>query len=227
MSYIGNIPPGAMGIGGSNPSQINLPVIEVNAGPFNVLASMQGSHILCDCSGGVIEVQMPLIDQVPNGWTVFIKKTDLSNNSVEISTSGPSLINGLANQSITSQWNGIGIQRAGDNWVTFSSSFALPELSTGSGSNNIQLSDLTDVQINSPILDQILKFNGTSWVNGQDQTSTPSTPVSIDNLTDVNITSAQSNQFLQFDGTEWKNVDFNPVGISSFTQLDESVYYAT
>lgn len=65
----------------------------------------------------------------------------------------------------------------------------------------MSLDNLTDVTIAGvPSTDQILKYNGSSWIN-----ASITIPASIDDLTDVIITSATNNQILRYNGTNWVN----------------------
>ena len=67
------------------------------------------------------------------------------------------------------------------------------------------INSLTDVTIASPANGQVLKYNGTAWVNGIDEVGDSLT---LDNLTDVVITGTPSNgQVLKYDtGTsKWIN----------------------
>ena len=104
-------------------------------------------------------------------------------------------------------------------------------LAPGGGSGS--LSGLTDVTITSATSDQILKFDGSKWVNGADSLSkqsdvamttpsngqalvydgntgkwkngTVSTVGDLDDLSDVDITTPSSGQFLKYDGAKWVN----------------------
>lgn len=66
------------------------------------------------------------------------------------------------------------------------------------------INDLTDVIISSPANGQVLKYNGTAWVNGIDATTVPS----IDDIGDVVITGTPTNgQVLKYDTatSKWVN----------------------
>lgn len=62
------------------------------------------------------------------------------------------------------------------------------------------LDGLSDVIVTNPTSTQVLKFDGTNWVNGNVEVSTD-----LDGLTDVNITNPTNAQILKFDGTNWVN----------------------
>lgn len=62
------------------------------------------------------------------------------------------------------------------------------------------LDSLTDVIITAPSNTQVLKYNGTNWVNAADAGGGGG---ALDDLTDVIITAAALGDFLRFDGTNW------------------------
>jgi hypothetical protein len=62
----------------------------------------------------------------------------------------------------------------------------------------VSLDGLSDVAITSPANDQVLKYNGSGWVNGASTSN-------LDSLTDVVITSPATNQVLNYNGTNWVN----------------------
>jgi len=70
---------------------------------------------------------------------------------------------------------------------------------TVSGGAAGNLDSLTDVVITSPTLNQVLKYNGTNWVNDTGAAG------NLDSLTDVVITSPTLNQVLKYNGTNWVN----------------------
>lgn len=80
------------------------------------------------------------------------------------------------------------------------------------------LDDLTDVQITSPLSGQVLKYNGTAWVNAADDQGNVS---SLDDLTDVEITAPQAGQVLKFNGETWINESINEGNIGSLDELDD------
>lgn len=71
----------------------------------------------------------------------------------------------------------------------------------GGGGGASTLNDLTDVVITSASNGQVLKYNGTNWVN--DTLAAGST--NLDGLTDVVISAASSNQTIVYNGTNWVN----------------------
>jgi hypothetical protein len=72
----------------------------------------------------------------------------------------------------------------------------------GSGSGAVNLNGLADVAITTPTTGQVLKFDGTKFVNANDEIGGN---LSLDNLTDVVITSPTSGQVLKFNGTNFIN----------------------
>lgn len=64
-----------------------------------------------------------------------------------------------------------------------------------------ELNDLDDVLISTPLnTGQVLKYNGTNWVNGTDEGT-----VTLDDLTNVTITTPVTGQVLKYNGTAWVN----------------------
>ena len=63
--------------------------------------------------------------------------------------------------------------------------------------------DLSDVTISTPTTGQVLKYNGSAWVNGVDDTGT--TINAIDDIGDVDTTTAAPavGEVLKWDGTNW------------------------
>ncbi len=69
--------------------------------------------------------------------------------------------------------------------------------------SNSTLTDLLDVTINNPSVNNVLQYNGTEWVNSTITDLVGAT--NLTELTDVIITSPQNNQILQYVGTSWTN----------------------
>jgi len=74
---------------------------------------------------------------------------------------------------------------------------------TASGGGASNLDALTDVVITSPSTGQVLKYNGTNWINDTDATGGGGG--NLDSLTDVVITSPSNTQVLKYNGTNWVN----------------------
>lgn len=74
--------------------------------------------------------------------------------------------------------------------------------STVSGVSN-NLDGLTDVVITAPSNGQVLKYNGTNWINDTDATGGGGG--NLDALTDVVITTPSTGQVLKYNGTNWVN----------------------
>jgi hypothetical protein len=71
----------------------------------------------------------------------------------------------------------------------------------GGGGGASDLDDLTDVVIVSPSTGQVLKYNGTSWVNDTDVSGGGGGV--LNDLTDVVISSAATGDILRWNGTAW------------------------
>lgn len=63
--------------------------------------------------------------------------------------------------------------------------------------NSIPLTDLSDVTITTPASGELVRYNGSLWVNAR---------ALLDDLSDVIITSAATGQVLKYNGTNWVNV---------------------
>ena len=78
---------------------------------------------------------------------------------------------------------------------------------TGGGGGASNLDDLGDVVITgTPTTGQVLKYDGTNWINDTDATGGEGGAATLDELTDVVITGTPiTGQVLKFDGTNWVN----------------------
>ena len=63
------------------------------------------------------------------------------------------------------------------------------------------LDDLSDVTLSTPSNGQVLKYDGSKWVNG----SGGSAATYLDDLTDVTLTTPTNGDYLKYDGTKWVN----------------------
>lgn len=112
----------------------------------------------------------------------------------------------------------------------------------------VALDDLTDVVITAAVAGEVLRFNGTSWVDAvldysdltgapslatvatsgdyDDLINRPAIPSVINDLGDVVITSPASGQILEYNGTSWVNVANSggggPTSIDDLTDVDTS-----
>ena len=64
------------------------------------------------------------------------------------------------------------------------------------------ITQLSNVAISSPISGEVLKFDGSNWINGPDLSSAINT---IAGLSDAAISQPTVDQFLKFNGTKWAN----------------------
>jgi len=69
------------------------------------------------------------------------------------------------------------------------------------------LDDLTDVTISSATTGEVLRYNGSQWVDAQlaytDLSGTPSLVTDLDGLSDVTIASAATGEVLRYNGSQW------------------------
>lgn len=98
----------------------------------------------------------------------------------------------------------------------------------GGGAGATDLNELTDVVINGGTLasGQVLKYDGTNWVNGTDSTGGGAT--TLDSLTDVVIAGTPTTgQVLKYDGTNWVNGTDSGGGASVLDDLTDVVISGT
>jgi len=65
------------------------------------------------------------------------------------------------------------------------------------------LSSLTDVSLTTPANNDVLKYDGSNWVNGS---------IPLDSASDVSIVSPSANQVLAYSGSVWENLSLVPTG---------------
>ena len=75
--------------------------------------------------------------------------------------------------------------------------------STGGGGSSV-LSTLGDVQLSTLASGQVLKYNGSKWVNGTDLTAAAGA-TALTGLTDVLLSGPTTGQVLKYDGSKWVN----------------------
>jgi hypothetical protein len=195
MTYIGNIPSGARAQGGPTPTQLNIPSKPINAN-YTIVGSDQGYAIEVDASQSSIQITLPAFDSVPQGFTVFVKKSDTSTNTVTV-IAPLATINGLAQMPIQNQWSGVGIQKSHTQWTTFALSAILP---IDDANVPIALGQLIDVDTALAQNGQSLTFDNGVWIPGN-----PTSIADLDSLSDVSLSNTQTGQTLVFDGAQWTN----------------------
>jgi len=128
------------------------------------------------------------------GDTLRIDGPDLSSisNTIEVQQGG------VVKGDITKlNFSGATVGVAGDT--------ATITITGGSGTGASNLDGLTDVVLSSPTAGQVLKYNGTNWINDTDNTGT--TITSLDDIGDVNLTGILTGQLLGWNGTQWVPVN--------------------
>jgi hypothetical protein len=114
--------------------------------------------------------------------------------------------------------------------IDFSSDFTVIEKPGTTGEYSITLvspypgtpalNQLSNVTITTPVAGQVLKWNGTRWVNGADATGGTGGSSSMSTLTDVTITTPAVGQVIKWDGTKWVNgTDNSATNLDSLTDV--------
>lgn len=78
------------------------------------------------------------------------------------------------------------------------------------------------IAVASPVTGQVLKYNGTAWVNDTDATG-GAVEIALDDLIDVAITTPSTGQVLKYNGTNWVNDTDNAGGVSDGDKGDITV----
>jgi len=94
------------------------------------------------------------------------------------------------------------------------------ELITGLGIPTA-LDNLSDVTITTPSNGQVLKFNGSAWINDTDATGGGGG--ALDDLTDVTITAAATGDLLRYNGSAWVDYADSNYAAASHTQASTTI----
>ena len=78
------------------------------------------------------------------------------------------------------------------------------------------ISDIGNVSVSAPVIGQVLKWNGTNWVNDTDAVGDN---LNLTALSDVTITSPTPGQVLKYNGTQWANVTLDVSELSDTTNV--------
>ena len=89
------------------------------------------------------------------------------------------------------------------------------------GITSESLEDLGNVTITTPTSGQVLKYNGTIWINDTDATAGGTT--NLDDLGDVQITAPLAGEVIRYNGSQWVDSVLSKADISDFIESD----YAT
>lgn len=120
--------------------------------------------------------------------------------SAEVATGGAD----IRLTSSTATTDAVKIAAGSNVTVTRTDASTITIASTASGGAT-NLDGLSDVVLTSPTNGQVLKYNGTVWVNGTDLNDGAGAPPALDDLSNVSITGASNGQVLKYNGTNWVN----------------------
>lgn len=116
--------------------------------------------------------------------------------------------------SITSDSSGI--QLSGDSSAPGNNYFYSTDGSGTKGWNTKTLDDLSDVAISMPSTDQVLSYNGSTWVNANAVNA-------LGDLSDVSLSSPMSNQVLSFNGSTWVNANSTANALDDLSDVSISM----
>ena len=166
-------------------------------------------------SDGATENQLLIYNDITDKWehkdNPSYTKSQSDNNFLSANTTLVDELNDLSDVSLTSETNGEALVYNGTGWVNSAITADLSNYYTKNETDNNFLSantslvsdlpDLGDVSISNPLNDQVLKYNGTEWVNA----SSPAGATDLDGLTDVTLTSETNGESLVYNGSVWVN----------------------
>jgi hypothetical protein len=149
-------------------------------------------------------------DLTINGTTTTVntETINLADNIIVLNsneTSAPSQNAGIEVERGTSANVAVRWNETSDKWEITEDGSTYYDIATTfyvDGQTVASLDDIGDVSITSASAGQVLKWNGTAWVN---DAAGGTTINSLDDIADVTITSATSGQFLKWNGTAWVN----------------------
>jgi hypothetical protein len=116
------------------------------------------THVRADASGGAFTVTLPRADQ-SQGFLYIVTRVNSGANAVTVGRTGSDTISGATSVVLGSQWESLIVQANGaSSWDVL----ARPAT----------LDDLLDVVITSATTNDLLRFDGTNWVNTSKVTAT-------------------------------------------------------
>lgn len=86
-------------------------------------------------------------------------------------------------------------------------------------SSSVNLNTLSGVAVTAPSTNQVLKYNGSQWVNAADSVGAGGSNA-LNDLTDVVISTPSTNQVLKYNGANWVNAT-DSAGPTNLYQLDD------
>jgi hypothetical protein len=178
------------------PVQVDIIVdaqIEVNTSPVNVEVNTSPIDVTVESQNVEVNVNIQPVDVeiYDGGFTQVTGVGSITGNVVDNTNPNAPVVTAVA--SVT----GDGV----DNTDPQNPVLSWPPASS--------LNDLTDVTISAPANGEVLKYNGSEWVNG----TVSSIPSTLDDLTDVTISSNTAGEILKWNGSLWINNTLAEAGI--------------
>lgn len=98
--------------------------------------------------------------------------------------------------------------------ITVDQTGVITLIASGSSPVPVDLTDLEDVNLITPSVNEFLRFDGVHWTN-QD--------IFLDTIDDVIIVSPVDNEVLQYNGTNWINVSLGVAGIADTSDIGTTI----
>lgn len=195
---------------------------DLSGTPTNVSSFTNDAGYLVDITAEPIgDLSNVVLTSATTGDVLSYNGTNWVNTAAPPADISGSSINGLSDVDTATSppSNGEGLI-----WNSTSGNWEPGTVNAGS----VALDDLTDVTITAAATGEVLRYNGSAWVDAQlaysdlsgtpslapvatsgdynDLINKPSIPVNVDDLGDVTITSPANGQILEYNGSAWVNV---------------------
>ena len=152
-----------------------------------------------DITGGVSSVEYQVVVKFDTGTTNTYQLSNISFSATEFQIGTLDTLNELTDVTITSQSAGQILKAtSATTWVN-----ETPTISINS-----------DVDTTGAVAGNVLRYNGTTWVD------TDLTAFNIGEFGDVDTTTASLGKILRYDGSNWSDSDLTPFSIGEFGDVD-------
>ncbi len=193
--------------------------------PYNASTGDKGCFFSVDCTSGAVTINLPAISGCTTPWTIAVKKTDSSANSVTINRNGTDTIEGATSKTLDVQGQGVWLvpdtDKSPDQWgfmeigaAAAGGSITLAMLQTGTQGNILHYTTGgAAARLAVGAAGQYLKSGGAaadvSWSSTLDITSVTADTVTQDTASAsvgaINLTSQAAGDILEYN-SGWKRL---------------------